>query len=99
MSDISQTKPLSAVVGAQWGDEGKGKLVDILGVQFDTCCRYNGGSNAGHTVVVNGRKYAFHLMPCGIINPKSILFFFFFVPFFSFSLFCFLFFVFFPSYP
>uniref|UniRef100_A0A7S4PHG7 Adenylosuccinate synthetase n=1 Tax=Paramoeba aestuarina TaxID=180227 RepID=A0A7S4PHG7_9EUKA len=71
MSDISQTKPLTAVVGAQWGDEGKGKLVDILSSQFDVCCRYNGGSNAGHTVVVNGKKYAFHLMPCGIIMPNT----------------------------
>jgi adenylosuccinate synthase len=68
---ISQTKALTAVVGAQWGDEGKGKLVDILGAQFDVCCRYNGGSNAGHTVVVGGKKFAFHLMPCGIINPGT----------------------------
>lgn len=56
------------VLGAQWGDEGKGKLVDILAQDADVCARFNGGANAGHTLVVEGRKYAFHLLPCGIIN-------------------------------
>uniref|UniRef100_A0A7S2PV52 Adenylosuccinate synthetase n=1 Tax=Zooxanthella nutricula TaxID=1333877 RepID=A0A7S2PV52_9DINO len=56
------------VLGAQWGDEGKGKLVDILAQDAQVCARFNGGANAGHTLVVDGRKYAFHLMPCGIIN-------------------------------
>jgi adenylosuccinate synthase len=55
------------VVGAQWGDEGKGKLVDILAENYNIVGRYNGGANAGHTVVANGKKYAFHLLPCGIL--------------------------------
>lgn len=59
---------ISAVLGAQWGDEGKGKLVDILSAKVDICARFNGGANAGHTLVVEGRKYAFHLLPCGIIH-------------------------------
>lgn len=58
------------VLGAQWGDEGKGKLVDILAQDAQVCARFNGGANAGHTLVVDGRKYAFHLMPCGIINKS-----------------------------
>ena len=49
------------VLGAQWGDEGKGKLVDMLGSQYDICARVAGGSNAGHTIIVEGKKYAFHL--------------------------------------
>eukprot|EP00451_Oxyrrhis_marina_P002766 CAMPEP_0204252916 /NCGR_PEP_ID=MMETSP0468-20130131/1534_1 /ASSEMBLY_ACC=CAM_ASM_000383 /TAXON_ID=2969 /ORGANISM="Oxyrrhis marina" /LENGTH=542 /DNA_ID=CAMNT_0051226429 /DNA_START=15 /DNA_END=1643 /DNA_ORIENTATION=- len=56
------------VLGAQWGDEGKGKLVDILAQYSSVCARFNGGANAGHTLVVDGKKYAFHLLPCGIIN-------------------------------
>lgn len=58
----------SVVLGAQWGDEGKGKLVDILAQNAGLCARFNGGANAGHTLVVGGKKYAFHLLPCGIIN-------------------------------
>eukprot|EP01098_Paradermamoeba_levis_P011140 TRINITY_DN4739_c0_g1_i1.p1 TRINITY_DN4739_c0_g1~~TRINITY_DN4739_c0_g1_i1.p1 ORF type:complete len:428 (+),score=165.64 TRINITY_DN4739_c0_g1_i1:58-1341(+) len=61
-----------AVIGAQWGDEGKGKLVDILSFQYDLCCRYNGGSNAGHTIKAEGKKFAFHLVPSGILNRKAI---------------------------
>jgi adenylosuccinate synthase len=56
------------VLGAQWGDEGKGKLVDILAQEAQLCARFNGGANAGHTLIVEGKKYAFHLLPCGIIN-------------------------------
>jgi len=56
-----------AVLGAQWGDEGKGKLVDVLAQRYDIIARYNGGSNAGHTLVVNGKKFAFHLLPCGML--------------------------------
>jgi adenylosuccinate synthase len=59
-----------AVMGGQWGDEGKGKLVDVLGGQYNIIARCAGGSNAGHTVVVEGKKYAFHLMPSGILHPK-----------------------------
>jgi len=55
------------VLGSQWGDEGKGKLVDILAKDFNICARFNGGANAGHTVVAGGKKYAFHLLPCGIL--------------------------------
>mmetsp|Transcript_41345 Transcript_41345/g.47667 ORF Transcript_41345/g.47667 Transcript_41345/m.47667 type:complete len:82 (+) Transcript_41345:24-269(+) len=51
------------VLGMQWGDEGKGKLVDILAKNYDICARFNGGNNAGHTVKVDGVKYAFHLLP------------------------------------
>jgi adenylosuccinate synthase len=57
------------VLGAQWGDEGKGKLVDILALRYDIVARFNGGANAGHTLVVDGKKYAFHLLPCGILYP------------------------------
>jgi len=58
------------VLGAQWGDEGKGKLVDIMAQDAQLCARFNGGANAGHTLVVGGKKYAFHLLPCGIINKS-----------------------------
>jgi adenylosuccinate synthase len=58
------------ILGSQWGDEGKGKLVDILAKDYDVCARFNGGSNAGHTIVVDKVKYAFHLLPCGILYPK-----------------------------
>lgn len=57
-----------AVLGSQWGDEGKGKLVDLLAGKFPVCCRFNGGANAGHTLVIDSKKYAFHLLPCGIMN-------------------------------
>ncbi len=59
----------SAVVGLQWGDEGKGKLVDLLASEFDAVVRYNGGANAGHSVVVGGERYALHLVPSGILSP------------------------------
>ena len=59
----------SAVVGLQWGDEGKGKLVDLLASQFNAVVRYNGGANAGHSVVVAGKRYALHLVPSGILSP------------------------------
>ncbi len=59
------------VVGAQWGDEGKGKIVDLLTAHFDIVARYQGGHNAGHTVIVNGRKYVLHLIPAGILHPRK----------------------------
>jgi len=59
------------VLGGQWGDEGKGKLVDILAQTVQVCARFNGGANAGHTLVVEGKKYAFHLVPCGMMNRAS----------------------------
>ncbi len=59
------------VVGAQWGDEGKGKAVDALGEQVDYVVRFSGGNNAGHTVVVNGEKFIMHLLPAGILNRNA----------------------------
>ena len=63
---------LLAVLGGQWGDEGKGKLVDILAQRYDVVARFNGGSNAGHTLVVEGKKFAFHLLPCGLLYPDKV---------------------------
>jgi adenylosuccinate synthase len=57
------------IVGAQWGDEAKGKLVDVLGAEADMVVRYSGGNNAGHTVIANGQEYKFHLIPAGILHP------------------------------
>jgi adenylosuccinate synthase len=64
---MSQTN--IAVVGSQWGDEGKGKIVDMLTPHFATVARYQGGHNAGHTVYVNGKKFVLHLIPSGILHP------------------------------
>ena len=61
--------PGIVVIGAQWGDEGKGKATDQIGERVDYCVRYSGGNNAGHTVVVNGEKFVLHLLPSGILNP------------------------------
>jgi adenylosuccinate synthase len=61
-----------AVLGSQWGDEGKGKIVDTLSANYDICVRFNGGSNAGHTIVANGKKFAFHLIPSGILHSQAI---------------------------
>src|ERR1700752_4183219 len=58
-----------AVLGAQWGDEGKGKIVDMLTPHFAVVARYQGGHNAGHTVYVDGRKFVLHLIPSGILHP------------------------------
>jgi adenylosuccinate synthase len=58
-----------AVLGAQWGDEGKGKIVDLLTPRFDIVARYQGGHNAGHTVYVNGKKFVLRLIPSGILHP------------------------------
>ncbi|XP_038602558.1 adenylosuccinate synthetase isozyme 1 [Tachyglossus aculeatus] len=65
---------VTVVLGAQWGDEGKGKVVDLLATDADIVCRCQGGNNAGHTVVVEGKEYDFHLLPSGIINTKAISF-------------------------
>lgn len=61
------------MVGLQWGDEGKGKLVDYLAGQFDAVARFNGGSNAGHTVVIGEEKHTFHLVPSGALKGKELL--------------------------
>ncbi|KAG7709295.1 hypothetical protein KL914_001685 [Ogataea haglerorum] len=58
------------VLGAQWGDEGKGKLVDILCDDIEVCARCQGGNNAGHTIVVGDKKYDFHMLPSGLVNPN-----------------------------
>jgi adenylosuccinate synthase len=58
------------VLGAQWGDEGKGKLVDLLCDDIEVCARCAGGNNAGHTIVVGKTKYDFHMLPSGLVNPK-----------------------------
>ncbi|MSN96146.1 adenylosuccinate synthase [Campylobacter sp. FMV-PI01] len=60
------------IVGVQWGDEGKGKIVDMLSNKYDFVCRSAGGHNAGHTVVVDGKKYALHLLPSGILNKNVV---------------------------
>ncbi|DAB38436.1 MAG: adenylosuccinate synthase [Sulfuricurvum sp. GWF2_44_89] len=60
------------IVGIQWGDEGKGKIVDLLAQKYDVVARYQGGHNAGHTIVVDGKTHALHLIPSGILNPKAI---------------------------
>ena len=62
--------PVRVIVGAQWGDEGKGKIVDLLSDEADIVVRYQGGPNAGHTVVVNGETTVLHLVPCGILHPS-----------------------------
>lgn len=60
------------VLGSQWGDEGKGKLVDLLCDDIDVCARCQGGNNAGHTIVVGDKKYDFHMLPSGLVNPKCL---------------------------
>ncbi|WP_149814494.1 adenylosuccinate synthase [Serinicoccus marinus] len=61
--------PAIVLVGAQWGDEGKGKATDLLGSDIDYVVKFNGGNNAGHTVVIGDQKYALHLLPSGILSP------------------------------
>jgi len=61
--------PAIAIIGAQWGDEGKGKATDLLGSSVDYVVKFNGGNNAGHTVVIGEEKYALHLLPSGILSP------------------------------
>src|SRR6478736_2967286 len=64
--------PAVVVLGAQWGDEGKGKATDQLGSRTDYVVKFNGGNNAGHTVVIGGEKYALHLLPSGILSPGVV---------------------------
>ncbi len=67
---MSKTQRQSAVLlGAQWGDEGKGKIVDVLSEKFSVVARYAGGHNAGHTVIIHGRKFVLQLIPCGVLRP------------------------------
>ena len=67
----NERPPHTAIVGLQWGDEGKGKIVDLLTAEHDVIVRYNGGANAGHTVVVGSERYALHLIPSGILYPDK----------------------------
>ncbi len=60
------------IVGAQWGDEGKGKIVDLLTSEADMVVRFQGGNNAGHTVIVDGKKYVLHVVPSGILHPGKM---------------------------
>ncbi len=64
--------PVTVVIGAQWGDEGKGKIVDLLSRHADVVARYQGGANAGHTIVHNGHRTILHLIPSGIFNPDCV---------------------------
>ncbi len=64
--------PAVVIVGAQWGDEGKGKATDLLGSRVDYVVKFNGGNNAGHTVVIGSEKYALHLLPSGILTPGCV---------------------------
>ncbi len=69
---LSSMKPsVSVILGTQWGDEGKGKIVDLLSSNIDYVVRFHGGNNAGHTIVVNNKKYPLHLIPSGVLNPKA----------------------------
>lgn len=63
---------MDVLLGLQWGDEGKGKVVDVLAPRYDIVARFQGGPNAGHTLVINGEKYVLHLIPSGIFHPGTI---------------------------
>ena len=62
---------VTLVIGSQWGDEGKGKIIDFLAAKSDYIVRFHGGNNAGHTIVNGKGKFALHLVPSGIFNPKA----------------------------
>ncbi len=64
--------PAIVLLGAQWGDEGKGKATDLLGSRVEAVVKFNGGNNAGHTIVIEGDKYALHLLPSGILTPGCV---------------------------
>jgi len=64
--------PNVVIVGAQWGDEGKGKIIDLLSARADAVVRYQGGNNAGHTVVIGGKRHVLHLIPSGILHPGTL---------------------------
>ncbi|MDQ1731973.1 MAG: adenylosuccinate synthase [Pseudonocardiales bacterium] len=64
--------PAIVLVGAQWGDEGKGKATDLLGSRVDYVVKFNGGNNAGHTIVIDGEKFALHLLPSGILSENCV---------------------------
>ena len=64
--------PVTVILGAQWGDEGKGKITDLLAAEADVVARFAGGDNAGHTVTVGAERFALHLIPSGILNPSTL---------------------------
>mgnify|MGYP001360410699 CR=1 FL=1 len=61
---------VDVLLGLQWGDEGKGKIVDFISKKYDVIARFQGGPNAGHTIIFNGNKYVLHTIPSGIFNQK-----------------------------
>jgi adenylosuccinate synthase len=69
VSQNQQKRTSAVILGAQWGDEGKGKIVDVLSEKFDIVARYAGGHNAGHTVIIHGKKFVLQLIPCGVLRP------------------------------
>ena len=64
----------TAILGLQWGDEGKGKIVNYLASKFGAACRYQGGHNAGHTLIIDGKKIVLHLLPSSICHEESLSF-------------------------
>ena len=70
MSDASNSARGVVLIGAQWGDEGKGKVVDLIAGRCDAVVRFQGGHNAGHTVIHGGDTLVLHLLPSGILNPR-----------------------------
>ena len=69
-SNLVTQRKSAVILGAQWGDEGKGKIVDVLAGHFDVVARYAGGHNAGHTVIISGKKFVLQLIPCGVLRPE-----------------------------
>ncbi|MEG0499694.1 MAG: adenylosuccinate synthetase, partial [Rikenellaceae bacterium] len=63
---------VDVVLGLQWGDEGKGKIVDVLTPKYNVIARFQGGPNAGHTLLFNGKKYVLHTVPSGVFRPDAI---------------------------
>ena len=62
----------TVVVGAQWGDEGKGRVVDLISEKFDIVARFQGGSNAGHTIMLKDKKIILHHVPCGVLRKNKV---------------------------
>jgi adenylosuccinate synthase len=71
MKSSEENMSVNVIVGSQWGDEGKGKIVDLLSKDADVVARYQGGANAGHSIVLKGEKFILHLIPSGILNPQT----------------------------
>ncbi len=63
---------VTIIIGSQWGDEGKGKIVDLLSKDAEVVARYQGGANAGHSIVLKGEKYILHLIPSGILHDQTV---------------------------